>query len=121
MKTIVSNLVLILFPLIIFVIAFYLSTIVLSREIKVVDISSKISNVINEAEIYKQEIKKIIIKKIQKNTNLKTFSFETYYVKFEINIIEKNESIIKYEVLAKPKEKINGVNLLIHFFDEIKL
>lgn len=121
MKLLVSNLILILLPLILFVIAFYLSAMILSREIKVVDISSKISNIINEAEIYKEEIKDIVIEKIKNNPDLKIFTFETYYSKFEIDIVEKNDKEIRYEVLVKPKEKIEGLNLVIHFFDNVKL
>ncbi|MFH7903280.1 MAG: hypothetical protein QXQ19_02330 [Candidatus Aenigmatarchaeota archaeon] len=121
MKTLIGNLILFLLPLVLFIIAFYLTAGILSREISVIDISSKIFNVINEAEIYKQQIRNITLEKLKENNNLKEFSFSGYYTFFKISIIERDNSKIKIEVFGYPKEEIIGIRLIIHYIDEIKL
>ncbi|MEM5830647.1 MAG: hypothetical protein QXO40_00365 [Candidatus Aenigmatarchaeota archaeon] len=121
MKTLVGNLILFLLPLVLFIIAFYLTSGILSREISVIDISSKIFNVINEAEIYKQQIRNITLEKLKENYDLKEFSFSGYYTFFKISIIERDNSKIKIEVLAYPKEEISGIKMIVHYIDEIKL
>ncbi|MEM5824412.1 MAG: hypothetical protein QXW04_00025 [Candidatus Aenigmatarchaeota archaeon] len=121
MKTLVGNLILFLLPLVLFIIAFYLTAGILSREISVIDISSKIFNVINEAEIYKQQIRNITLEKLKEDHDLKEFSFSGYYTFFKISVIEKDSSKIKIEVLAYPKGEISGIKILIHYIDEIIL
>lgn len=118
MKVIAANLFLIFIPLIIIILTFYLFVGALNREIVVLDVVSKISNIINEVEFYKHEIRNIVYEKFLTDPTITQIEFEAYYVKFEINVIEKFENKIVYEVIAKPIEEIQGIKILIHFIDE---
>lgn len=124
MKGLITNLIILLFPLIIFIIAFYISAGLLSREISVVDISSKIHSIINEAEIYKIPLRDYVRERMRNsnNTNInRNLVFETFYSLFKISIIEANRNKIRYEVFVEPKERISSIELIIHFIDEVEL
>jgi len=110
MKGIAAQLMLLLLPIVLFIITFYLTANALSTQIKIVDISTKISKMINELEIYKPEISKRV-------RELKSeFSFETNYLIIKISEIEITQDKISYKVTAMPKEKIEGISNFVIFY-----
>jgi len=110
MKGIAAQLMLLLLPIVLFIITFYLTANALSREIKIFDISSKISKMINELEIYKPEISKRI-KELKSE-----FSFETNYLIIKVSDINISQNTIFYKVVAMPKEKIEGISNFVIFY-----
>jgi hypothetical protein len=113
MKGITSHIILILLPIILFIIVFYLTANALSREIEVSDISSKILNFINEAE----NLKLIVLEKIKNEK--KDFNLLGKYCNLNVRIISQGEKI-KYEIEAKPREEI-GIKISLLSIGEIKV
>lgn len=118
-----KSIIFLLLPLIIFIIAFYLTAGVLSREIEISDISLKVFNVINEAEIYKQTIREYVINRLKEDRTIKELRFSGYFSTFTINIQNYDEikNEIEYEVICVPKEKISGIDLVIHYIDVVNV
>ncbi|MEM5821259.1 MAG: hypothetical protein QXP34_02985 [Candidatus Aenigmatarchaeota archaeon] len=115
MKGIVAQLLFLLLPIFIFIIVFYLSGILLSSEIKIIDLSSKVSKMINEFETYKPTISQIVK---EKKSN---FSFSGNYLIIEVKDVEIKGNVITYSVYAKPKEKIEGIDFIIFYYAEDRL
>jgi len=110
MKGIAAQLMLLLLPIVLFIITFYLTANSLSSQIKIFDVSSKISKMINELEIYKPEISKRV-KELKSE-----FSFETNYLIIKVSEVNINQNVISYKVVAVPKEKIEGIGNFIIFY-----
>jgi hypothetical protein len=100
MKAIVSHIILMLLPVILFIISFYLVAATLSKEGEVSDISSKVLNFVNEAE----NLKIVSIEKLKNEK--KDFVLEGKYCRINAKIISLNENEIEYEIYANPKEEM---------------
>lgn len=118
-----KSIIFLLLPIIVFIIAFYLTAGVLSRELEMLDISSRIFNIVNEAEIYKQTIREYVINKIRQDKTIKELQFSGYYSNFFITIqnYDETKNKIEFEVVCKPKEKISGIDLVIHYIDFVNI
>jgi len=110
MKGIAAQLMLLLLPIVLFIIVFYFTANALSSEIKIYDISSKISKMINELEIYKKEISERV-KELRSE-----FSFETNYLIIKVSEIAIGQNKISYRVDAIPKERIEGISNFVIFY-----
>lgn len=115
MKGIAANLILLLLPIIIFIIVYYLTGLALSREIRILDISSKVSKMINEFEAYKNSISKKV-KEVKD-----AFTIDTYYLSIKVTNVKVEGNRINYEIYAMPKEKIEGINFLIFYYGSEEL
>lgn len=115
MKAIVANFILIFLPFILFIIAFYLTASVLSKEYEISDLSSQVLRIINEAEIYKLQIKQKVA--YEKGN----FTIKGNYLIFRISILKIDANEIEYEIFAEPIEKIQGIDIKLHLVDKIKL
>ncbi len=115
MKGIVGNIILIALPIVLFIVCFYLTAKALEREIEVSHISSKITNFLNEIEIYKSLINEKV-----KNEN-KNFIIEGKYAKIKVEIKEKSNNEIIFEVIGEPLEKIEGLQIVSHYIGKVKL
>ncbi|MEM5828237.1 MAG: hypothetical protein QW197_01905 [Candidatus Aenigmatarchaeota archaeon] len=115
MKSIVAQLLFLLLPIFIFIIVFYVSGILMSSEIKIIDFSSKISKMINEFETYKQTISNLVKEKRSE------FSLSTEYLIIEVKDVEVKDNKITYSVFGKPKEKLEGIDFVIFYYAEDRL
>jgi len=110
MKGIAAQLLLLLLPIVLFIIVFYFTANALNSEVKIYDISSKISKMINELEIYKKEISERV-KELRSE-----FSFETNYLIIKVSEINIDYNKISYRVDAIPKERIEGISNFVIFY-----
>ena len=114
MKALVSHIVLMLLPVILFIISFYLVTATLSKEVEVSDISSKVLNFVNEAE----NLKVIAVEKLKNER--KDFVLEGKYCRVNAKILNLNGNEIEYEISVNPKEEI-GIKISLFTNGKIKI
>lgn len=123
MKSLMASLLLVLSPIIVFIISFYFTGKILSREIRVADFITQVSNFINEPEIYKPILREYLRYTLLngKNETNESLIFKAYYTIFKISILEKTDKRILYEVKVFPKEEISNLKILVHYIDEITI
>ncbi len=114
MKGIVGNIMLVALPFVLFVVCFYLTSKSLEREIEVSHISAKITNFLNEVEIYKPLVNEKV-----KNEK-KDFFIEGKYARIKVEIREISNEI-NFDVVAEPIEKIEGLEIKTHYIGKVKL
>jgi hypothetical protein len=114
MKAIVSHIILMLLPVVLFIISFYLVAATLSKEREVSDISSKVLNFVNEAEI----LKTVAIERLK--SEKKDFVLEGKYCRINAKILNLNENEMEYEISAKPKEDME-VKISLFTIGKIKI
>lgn len=115
MKSLATQIIIILLPIILFIIVFYISALALSKEREGSEISFYVSRIINEAETLKLQI----IEKAKQER--KNFNYRAQYSQFEVFVKELDSNTLEVYVEVTPIEKFYDIEIVLTFSTILKI